>query len=93
MMTLPQPLMLANAARAAMHASKLSWLAGQARDEENARSLNCAAEAVHIATRMAQLDVLELSVDAMPQSAAGPVVPVRATPTLWANRILMALPT
>jgi len=90
LVTLPQPLMLANAARAAMHASKLSWLAGRARDEENARAIACAGEAVHIAMRMAQLNLLELSAEAMPKSA---VLPVRATPTLAANRILRALPT
>src|SRR5438067_2069579 len=34
----PELLMGANAARAAVHASKISWLVGRARDEENSRA-------------------------------------------------------
>jgi class 3 adenylate cyclase len=93
LLTLPLPLMLADAAWAAMHASKLPWLAGRGRDEENARAQTRAAEAVHIALRMTQLDLRALSEQAMPRPTATAVTPVRTTALLAANRILRALPT
>jgi class 3 adenylate cyclase len=93
LMTLPLPLMLANAARAAMHASKLGWLVARARDEENARAVACAAEAVHTAMRMTQLDLLALSQQAMPRPVTQPITPSRLAAPATANRILRALPT
>jgi class 3 adenylate cyclase len=94
LLTLPLPLMLANAARAAMHASKLSWLVGRARDEENARAVACTAEAVHIALRMAQLDLGALAEQCMPRLVAAPVAPLaRGVSAASADRILRALPT
>lgn len=94
LLTLPLPLMLANAARAAMHASKLPWLVGRARDEESARALACAGEAVRTALRMRQLDLSALALEAAPRSASGqPVTPLRVAPPLAADRILRALPT
>jgi hypothetical protein len=93
LLTLPLPLMLANAARAAMHASKLPWLVGRGRDAENARAQACAAEAVHVAVRMTQLDLEALSEQAMPRPTARSVTPIPASAPLVANRILRALPT
>jgi class 3 adenylate cyclase len=95
LLTLPLPLMLANAARAAAHASKLSWLAARARDEENTRAVACAAEAVQIAMRTRQLDLLALAEQAMPKVTGTPLTPTRmAAPAgVAANRILRALPT
>jgi hypothetical protein len=90
---LPLPLMLANAARAAMHASKLGWLVGRARDEENARAIQCMSEAVQTAMRLEHLDLLALSEEAMPKPAATPVPPTRVAAPMAANRILRALPT
>ncbi|MBV9893612.1 MAG: adenylate/guanylate cyclase domain-containing protein [Chloroflexi bacterium] len=92
LVTLPLPLMLANAARAAMHASKLSWLVGRARDEENARAVACASEAVHIAFRVTQLDLGALAEQCMPKAIA--VAPLsRTSSPVSADRILRALPT
>ena len=93
LMTLPLPLMLANAARAAMHASKLSWLVARARDEENTRAVACAAETVHTAMRITQLDLLGLSEQAMPKPAPAPVARTTMAAPAAANRILRALPT
>jgi class 3 adenylate cyclase len=89
----PEELMAANAARAAAHASKLSWLAGRARDEENTSAIALATEVVHTALRITWLDLIALAEQAMPR-AASPVPSIRpATPTLTRNRILRALPT
>jgi hypothetical protein len=63
----PELPMAAKAARAAMHASKLSWLAGRARDEENTRAIELATEAVTTALRMAQLDLPSLADQAVPR--------------------------
>jgi class 3 adenylate cyclase len=90
LLTLPLPLMLANAARAALHASKLGWLVARARDEENARAAACAAEAVHTAMRLTQLDLRALSEQAMPKPVSVPGVRPKTLPP---DRILRALPT
>lgn len=73
----PELPMAAKAARAAMHASKLSWLAGRARDEENTRAIDLATEAVSTALRMAQLDLPSLAEQAVPKVLA-PVLTTRA---------------
>jgi hypothetical protein len=88
----PQDLMLANAARAAAHASKLSFLVGSARDEENKLAIQYAFEAVHTAMRMTRLDVVALADQAVPKAVA-PVAPIRPTSAAAPNRILRALPT
>ena len=88
----PELLMGANAARAAVHASKISWLVGRARDEENSRAIELAAEAIHTALRMTRLDLVSLSEQAVPRAASA-VPPVRPAPSVAANRILRALPT
>ena len=85
-------MMLAKAAAAAAHASRLSWLAGRAWDEENAQTVECAAEAVHIALRIAQLDVAALAEEVVPKGGA-PLTPLRTPSFPGANRILRALPT
>jgi hypothetical protein len=87
--TQPVELMLANAARSASHASKLPWLSGRARDEENTLAIAYASEAVHTALRMAQLDVLALAEQAVPQQVA----PTRPLSNPSSLRILKALPT
>ena len=90
-LTLPHELMLANAARAAAHAAKLSWLPGRARDEENARAIECATEAVHTALRMARLDLVAFSDQAVPRLTSG--APLRPRTPVTPVRILRALPT
>lgn len=69
----PELRMGATAARAAMHATKLAWLNGRARDEENAIAIGLATEAVRIALRLAQLDVPSLADQAVPRATG--VVP------------------
>jgi len=88
----PGDRMAANAARAAMHAARVSWLAGRAREEESARAIELAAEAVHTALRMAHLDLPFLADQVVPK-VAGPVPPIRPILTPIPNRILRALPT
>jgi class 3 adenylate cyclase len=85
-------LMLANAARAAAHASKLAWLAGRARDEENSTAISLAADAVRTALRLAELDLVSLAEQAIPKAAV-PVAPIRPISVVSADRILRALPT
>jgi hypothetical protein len=104
----PELQMMANAARAATHASKLSWLSGRARDEENTRAIDLAAEAVHTALRMAQLDLPALADQVIPRPATSVQTP-RSVPRVANSvpparvvssgsppsgvRILRALPT
>jgi len=91
-LTRPEEMMAANAARAAMHAARQSWLAGRARDEENTRAIELATEAVHTALRMAQLDLPALAEQVVPK-VIGPVMPIRPISSPIPNRILRALPT
>ena len=84
--------MLANAARAASHASRLAWLAGRARDAENARATECALEAVHVAMRLKRLDLAALAEQAVPPIVA-PVALLPRASAVGADRILRALPT
>jgi hypothetical protein len=84
--------MAANAARSAMHASRVSWSAGRAREEENARAIELAAEAVHMALRMKHLDLAALAEHVVPK-ITGPVPPLRPPAAQPPNRILRALPT
>jgi|SRR5579864_8760304 len=90
--TRPHWLMLANAARAAAHASKLGWLAGRARDEESAQAIAYATEAVRTALRMAKLDLAALAEQAQPKPGS-PLTPIRPISVVTPNRILRALPT
>src|SRR5205823_10884347 len=78
----PGERMAANAARAAMHAARVSWLAGRAREEESARAIDLTTEAVHTALRMAHLDLPSLADQVIPK-VAGAVLPIRppGTPT------------
>jgi hypothetical protein len=76
-MTRPHLLMLANAARAAAHASKLSWLAGRARDEETNKTIACATEAVRTALRMAHLDLVKLAEESVPARPTSPAAALR----------------
>jgi hypothetical protein len=84
--------MAANAARSAMHAARVSFLAGRAREEESARAIELATEAVHTALRMARLDLPSLAEQVVPK-VASPVVPIRPISNPIPNRILRALPT
>jgi class 3 adenylate cyclase len=88
----PGELMAANAARSAMHAARVSFLAGRAREEESARAIELATEAVHTALRMARLDLPSLAEQVVPK-VASPVVPIRPISNPIPNRILRALPT
>jgi len=65
-----EQLMAANAARAAMHAARTTWLAGRARDEEITRAAELAAEAVDMALRLANFDAAELAERAVKSPAA-----------------------
>jgi hypothetical protein len=85
----PEEMMAANAARSAMHASRLSWLAGRAREEESARAIELAGEAVRTALRMTRLDLAGLANQVLPQA----VGPVSAVIPPAPGRILRALPT
>jgi class 3 adenylate cyclase len=88
----PEDLMAANAARAAMHAARVSFLAGRAREEENARAIELATESVHTALRIAHLDLQALA-DLVLPPVAEPVLPNRPLAFPMPNRILRALPT
>jgi hypothetical protein len=88
----PGDQMVANAARAAAHAARVAWLAGRAREEESARAIELATEAVHTALRLAHLDLPSLADQVVPK-AASPVLPIRPLATPNPNRILRALPT
>jgi class 3 adenylate cyclase len=57
----PEVRMAANAARAAMHSARTAWLAGRARDEENARAVELSGDAIGLALRLARLDLVELA--------------------------------
>jgi class 3 adenylate cyclase len=88
----PELLMAANAARAATHASRLSWLVGRARDAENTRATDLASEVLHTALRLTRLDVPALAEQVLPQAA--PVLSAQPTSAAGApDRILKALPT
>jgi class 3 adenylate cyclase len=87
----PEDLMAANAARAVTHAVRTTWLVGRARDEENTRAIDLAADAVHTALKITRLELPALAKEALgeqprirPLSIAGSVQP---------SRILTALPT
>jgi class 3 adenylate cyclase len=88
----PEEMMAANAARSAMHASRQTWLAGRARDEENTRAIELATEVLHTALRITELDLPALAHLAIPQSVT-PVAPTRLASAPTASRILRALPT
>jgi class 3 adenylate cyclase len=85
----PEEMMAANAARAAMHAARQSWLAGRARDEENTRAIERATEVLHTALRITQLDLPALAAQALPQMVA----PAHLVSAPAASRILRASPT
>jgi hypothetical protein len=84
-----EELMLVNAAQAAVHASRMSWLAGRARDEESARAIECATSAVQTALGLAQLDLGAIVDQVLPQAVA----PMRPISDPASIRILKALPT
>jgi class 3 adenylate cyclase len=64
-MTHPEEMMAANAARAAMHASGLSWRGGREHTEENTRAIHFATEAVRTALRLTHLDLPALADQAL----------------------------
>jgi class 3 adenylate cyclase len=71
----PEMLAAAHAARTAVHAARTAYLGGRARDEETERTAELAAEAVHLASRVARLDLVALADQAVPDArlnAAGP---------------------
>jgi class 3 adenylate cyclase len=73
----PELRMAANAARAAHHSARTSWLAGRARDEENARAIELSAEAIDMALRLVQLDLRDLADRAIRSSSPTSVPPGR----------------
>ena len=89
----PEELMVAKAARAAALASRVAWLAGRARDEENTRVIELASEAVRSALRMAQLDLVAMADVAVPRSVSAVSAVRQLAPVAAPNRILTTLPT
>jgi class 3 adenylate cyclase len=77
----PEMLAAANAARTAVHAARTAYLGGRARDEETERTAEVAAEAVHLASRVARLDLVALADQAVPDARLNPV-PGSAKPNL-----------
>jgi hypothetical protein len=76
----PEMLAAAHAARTAVHAARTAYLGGRARDEETERTAEVAAEAVHLASRVARLDLVALADQAVPDArleAAGGGAPRR----------------
>jgi hypothetical protein len=65
-----QAVMAANAAGAAVHAARTTWMAGRARDAELTSCIGAAGEAVRAAQLMAHLDLAELAETAVPSLAA-----------------------
>jgi hypothetical protein len=76
----PEMLAAAYAARAAVNAARTVYLGGRAREEETRRIAELAAEAVHLASRVARLDLVALADVAVPEQrvAIGSVPPSRA---------------
>jgi class 3 adenylate cyclase len=64
----PEMLAAAHAARTAVHAARTAYLGGRARDEETERTAEVAAEAVHLASRVARLDLVALAESAVPDA-------------------------
>jgi class 3 adenylate cyclase len=69
----PEMLAAAHAARTAVHAARTAYLGGRARDEETERTAEVAAEAVHLASRVARLDLIGLAEQAVPDTRLNPV--------------------
>jgi class 3 adenylate cyclase len=87
--TSPEEMMAAHAARSAMHAARMSWLAGRERDGTNSQAIESSTEAVGLALQMAQLDLPALADQAIPQLT----VPERTAGPAFSRGILRALPT
>jgi hypothetical protein len=51
-----------------VHAARTTYLGGRARDEETERTAELAAEAVHLASRVARLDLVALAEQAVPDA-------------------------
>jgi hypothetical protein len=67
----PENLMVANAAGAAAHAARVSWLAGLARAEEHARTIELATEVVRTALLLiGDLDLAAIADEVLPDAAA-----------------------
>jgi class 3 adenylate cyclase len=69
----PEMLAAAHAARTAVHAARTAYLGGRARDEETERTAEVAAEALHLASRVAHLDLVGLADQAVPDARLEPV--------------------
>jgi class 3 adenylate cyclase len=61
----PEEMMVANAARSAMHAAGLSLRGGREHAEENTRAIHFATEAVRTALRVARMDLPALAEEAV----------------------------
>jgi class 3 adenylate cyclase len=72
-----EEIMAANAARSALHAARATWLAGRARDEEHARAVELAVEAVGMAQRLAHLNLADLAERALKTSEGVPAFAAR----------------
>jgi class 3 adenylate cyclase len=88
----PEALMLANAARSAMHAARVGWLFGRVREDETTRAVALAAESVHVARRMTEIDLPALAEQALLARPGAPVLPTRQAAPVASSRILRALP-
>jgi len=91
-MSRPEELMAANAGALRGACGQDDVACRRARDEEAARAIDHAAEAVHFAMRFTKLDLPAMAEQAMHQIPAA-LPTARVAPTIAATRILTALPT
>jgi class 3 adenylate cyclase len=68
-----EEMMAANAARAATHAGRLSWLAGRERNDTNTQAMQCAIQSVETALRTTLMDLPALAEQALPVSSLASV--------------------
>jgi hypothetical protein len=67
-----EDMMAANAARAATHAARLSWLVGRERNDTSAQAIQCAVQSVETALRTAHMDLPALAEQAIPTGNLAP---------------------
>jgi class 3 adenylate cyclase len=67
-----EDMMAANAARAATHAARLSWLVGRERNDTSAQAIQCAVQSVETALRTAHMDLPALAEQAIPTGTLAP---------------------
>jgi hypothetical protein len=87
-LTHPTELMAGYAARAAQYATSTAWLTGRARDVDNQRAIDLAAEAVRGALRIHdELDLPQLAAEALDDAADA----IAVRPARWRPASLVAI--